>query len=85
MIYYDLLILPSAEKALRRVTISIKIKLNRCITQLVINYRPAYSKKLRGVDNIFYMIEGLYRILYEFKDNTVTILAIINCKDLETQ
>jgi mRNA-degrading endonuclease RelE of RelBE toxin-antitoxin system len=77
----QLLILPSAEKALKKVTITIKTKLNRDITQLVLNPKPEYAKKIKGT-KAYYIPAGLYRILYELTPEAITVVGVLNSRDL---
>lgn len=80
---YQILINPSAEKQLLKLSKNIRIKIVDSITNLATEPRPKNSKKLKG--RPAYRIRvGDYRVIYEIDDNIllVTIVAAGHRKDI---
>ncbi len=72
---YELEILPSADKALRKINSQDRITIARAIDSLREKPRPHGYKKLKGSE--FYRIRiGDYRVVYQIFDEKLLIIVV---------
>jgi mRNA interferase RelE/StbE len=81
---YQLIILPGAEKELRKLPRQIFLKVDKIILSLADNPRPAGCKKLQGFNNVYRIRVGNYRILYRIEDDQliIEVFRIADRKDV---
>jgi len=81
---YQLIILPKAEKALRKLSLEIFLKIDEAILELPNNPRPAGCKKLSGFQDTYRIRVGNFRILYrnEDKELIIEVIRIADRKDV---
>lgn len=72
---YQVLILPSVEKEISKLTKVVQQKIIKALLQLADNPRPANCKKLVGV-NAWRIRVGDYRVVYSIEDKILTIEVI---------
>ena len=80
---YSIVILPSAEKQIKKLPPLINAKILKAISALSGNPRPNGYKKLKGI-NAYRIRVGDYRIIYEIQDDRLIIIIIAagNRKDI---
>ena len=78
-----IIILPSAEKQIKKLPLVINEKVINAIEKLSINPRPHGYKKLKGI-NAYRIRIGSYRVMYEIHDDRLIIIVIaaVNRKDI---
>jgi mRNA interferase RelE/StbE len=81
---YALEILPSVEKAMRRLPAMTRRRIDRHIEQLSGNPRPPGSLKLTGHPNAYRIRVGDYRIVYTIDDprRTVEVGIVAHRRDV---
>jgi len=77
---YELIILPAAEKELRKLPKDIFLKVDSVILALRETPRPANCKKLQGFTDTYRIRTGNYRILYRIEDKKL-IISVIRIAD----
>jgi mRNA interferase RelE/StbE len=75
-VIYKLEILPSAKRVLSILPKKIQKQIDRVIVSLSENPRPHGVKKLQGKTDYYRIRSGDYRIVYQIKDDVLTILII---------
>jgi len=80
---YLIVILPSAEKQIKKLPTIINSKIITAISNLAKDPRPAGYKKLKGI-NAYRIRIGNYRVIYEIHDDRLTVIVIAagNRKDI---
>jgi mRNA interferase RelE/StbE len=80
---YQLIILPKAEKELKKLPKKDFEKVDEAILNLAGNPRPAGCKKLQGLIDIYRVRIGDYRIVYHIKDRLliIEVIRIANRKE----
>ena len=80
---YDLIILPRAEKELKKLPRKEFQKIDEVILQLANNPRPNGYKKLKGLFETYRVKSGDYRILYRIEDQQliIEVIRVANRKD----
>jgi len=73
---YQVELLPSARRDLRRLPKPAQIRLVARIRELAVNPRPADAIKLAGAENAWRIRVGDYRVLYEVHDKRLLVLVI---------
>jgi len=73
---YKLELLPSAKHALKALPEKIQKQIDREILSLSENPRPYGVKKLKGKADFYRIRSGDYRIVYQIKDDVLTVLII---------
>lgn len=73
---YHIIILPTAEKELRKLPLQVFLKIDEAILSLKDNPRPSGCKKLQGFVNTYRIRTGNYRILYRIEDKELIIEVI---------
>jgi len=80
---YQIIILPAAEKELRKLPMDIFLKVDAAILELKDTPRPMGCKKLQGFTDTYRIRTGNYRILYRIEDKKliVSVIRIADRKD----
>lgn len=75
---------PPAEQQLRALAKPVRKLLVRQLYELRTNPRPPGVTQLAGVDHLYRIREGDYRIVYAIRDKDIIVLAIKNsaCKEV---
>lgn len=73
---YEIIILPAAEKELRKLPLPVFHKIDEAILKLKDNPRPTGCKKLQGYADTYRVRAGNYRILYRVEDKKLVIEVI---------
>jgi mRNA interferase RelE/StbE len=81
---YQLIILPKAEKELKKLPKKDFIRIDEIILGLASNPRPVGCKKLQGHADTYRIRSGDYRIVYNIEDDhlIVQVIRIANRKDV---
>jgi mRNA interferase RelE/StbE len=81
---YKLIILPRAEKELKKLPVKEFRKIDEAILNLADEPRPSGCKKLQGVKDIYRIRSGNYRILYRIEDDEliIEVIRIADRKDV---
>lgn len=81
---YHIVILPAAEKELRKLPIQVFLKVDEAILKLKDNPRPVGCKKLQGFSDTYRVRSGNYRILYRIEDKKliIEVIRIADRKDV---
>ena len=75
VVSYRVLILPAADKTLRRIHPQERPRIRGAIALLAHDPRPPASRKLSGRD-AFRVRVGDYRILYQIKDEVLLVVVV---------
>ncbi len=75
LIKYQIIILPSAEKALSKLPKKMQVRIQGAISTLASNPIPPVSKKLVGRDSYRLRVSD-YRIVYSIHENILTVKII---------
>lgn len=67
---------PGAARQLGKLTPEIQRRVARVIDRLVKDPRPRGARKLEGVEGLYRLRFGDYRILYQVLDQTQTLLVV---------
>ncbi len=80
---YELIILPRAEKELRKLPQQVLLKIDEAILALSDNPRPHLCKKLTGFADIYRIKVSDYRVLYRIEDKQliIEVIRVANRKD----
>ena len=73
---YTVIVERQAEKALRRLPGEVLSRVDRLITSLAEEPRPAGCKKLKGYDNLYRLRAGGWRLIYAVEDDVLIVLGI---------
>ena len=73
---YQILFKPAAERDLRKLPRSVQRQLAARIDDLARDPRPSGCKKLEGMENLYRIRSGDYRILYTIHEKTITVLVV---------
>jgi len=65
-----------AEKFIRKQTRTIQIQITTVLRKLCSNPRPVQAKKLAGMDELYRIRTGDYRIVYTIKDKKLVVLVV---------
>jgi mRNA interferase RelE/StbE len=65
-----------AERQFDKLPRAVQVRLAQVITDLGANPRPPGSKKLSGVDPVFRIRSGDYRVIYDIRDAEVLVLVV---------
>lgn len=82
--FYEVFVLPSAERELGRIPRRDQSRILNCIEALRVQPRPIGMRKLRGQPDAYRLRQGDYRILYRVDDSAwrVFVYAVGNRKDV---
>jgi mRNA interferase RelE/StbE len=73
---YEVQIGRDAEKFIRKQTKTIQQQLLRKLRALADNPRPSGCEMLKGMDNLYRIRSGDYRIIYTVQDNILRVLVV---------
>ena len=81
---YAVQLKPSVDRRLRRLPVDVQRRIVVEMTALGVDPRPAGVVKLAGVENLWRIRVGDYRIVYEIEDAraVVTVLRVAHRKDV---
>ena len=81
---YDVQLSRDAADFLRSQTKKVMRQIGKKLESLAVNPRPSGCKKLKGVDGLYRIRSGDYRIVYQIQDQLVSVLVlrIANRKDV---
>ena len=81
---YKLIILPRAEKELKKLPEKEFRKVDEAILKLANEPRPSGCKKLQGIKDTYRVRSGNYRILYRIEDDEliIEVIRIADRKDV---
>jgi mRNA interferase RelE/StbE len=67
---------PGAAREFRKLGPKVQRKLSPRIDSLAQNPRPSGAKKLKGIEDLWRIRVGDYRIVYEVRDRTLVVLVV---------
>ena len=73
---YEVRMLASARRALRKLDKGVQARLTKAIDKLAENPRPHGCSKIKGVKNTYRIRVGDYRVLYEIRDKVLVVLVV---------
>ena len=73
---YKLEFRPSAEREFDKLSADIQARLRPKIDALASNPRPSGCKKLAGMQDLYRIRVGDYRIIYEIRDKVLLVLIV---------
>ena len=81
---YEIVVLPAARKALRKLDSTARERIGTKIDRLARNPRPSGCKKLEGGDELYRIRVGDFRVIYRIEDEVlvVAVVTIGNRRDV---
>jgi len=76
MASYRLLIKKSAQKEIRKLPSDYRSKIVQRIDTLRDNPLPRSTEKIKGLDDVYRIRQGVYRIIYSINKNELIVLVI---------
>ncbi|MBA3564082.1 MAG: type II toxin-antitoxin system RelE/ParE family toxin [Gammaproteobacteria bacterium] len=76
MASYSIEVSATAEKQIRRLGSSDRLRVLRAIQQLSHNPRPRGCRKLQGYDDVFRMRIGTHRVIYSIETRRLLIIIL---------
>lgn len=73
---YRIFLKPSAEKALADLPRDIVERLDPLLLELRENPRPRGSTKLAGIEGLYRIRAGDYRVIYQIRDDKLVVLVV---------
>ncbi len=73
---YEVRLKPSAERAFRKLPAEIRSRIGSRLDSLASSPRPSGCEKLGGVDNLYRVRVGDYRIVYQVSDEVLLVLVV---------
>jgi mRNA interferase RelE/StbE len=73
---YEVRLKPSAERELRKLPRQIQLRVARRLDGLTSDPRPHGCEKLAGLDDLYRIRVGEYRIVYQVSDQVLLILVV---------
>jgi len=73
---YEVRLKPSAEKKLRKLSREAQQRVARRLDGLAADPRPPGCERLAGLENLYRVRVGDYRIVYEIEDDVLVVLVI---------
>lgn len=73
---YEVRLEPSAERALRKLPVPIRSRIGSRLDGLASNPRPSGCEKLGGVDDLYRVRVGDYRVVYRVSDEVLVVLVV---------
>lgn len=73
---YEVRLKPSAERTLRKLPAQIRARIGSRLDALAGNPRPSGCDKLGGVDDLYRVRVGEYRIVYQVSDPVLLVLVV---------
>ncbi|MFH1023151.1 MAG: type II toxin-antitoxin system RelE/ParE family toxin [Planctomycetota bacterium] len=74
--HYTVLYKPEFERQFRKLERVIQVRVGAAIDALTTNAHPSGSKKLHGAEDLYRVRVGDYRVVYQIRENVVTIVLI---------
>lgn len=76
MASYRLLIKKSAQKEIRKLPKDYRLKILSSIGKLKNTPLPQATEKLKGLDNVYRIRQGVYRVVYSVNTNELVVFVI---------
>ncbi len=73
---YEVRLKPSAERALRKLPAQIRSRIGSRLDGLASNPRPSGCEKLGGVEDLYRVRVGDYRVVYLVSDDVLVVLIV---------
>jgi mRNA interferase RelE/StbE len=73
---YEVRLKRTAERLLRKLPREVQVRVARRLDALAHDPRPSGCEKLSGIQNLFRIRVGDYRIVYEIADDVLVVLVI---------
>lgn len=73
---YSVMLAPSAERQLKSFSVPIQKRLAKRMKSLQDTPRPQGVKRLAGVEDLYRIREGNYRIIYTIRDKELIVLVV---------
>ena len=73
---YKIEFTPAAVRQLRSLPVKVQLRIRTQVEGLGSEPRPAGCRKLRGVEDIYRVRVGNYRILYQIRDDILLVLIV---------
>jgi mRNA interferase RelE/StbE len=73
---YEVRLKPSAQRALRKLPAQIQSRIGSRLDGLASNPRPPGCEKLGGVDDLYRIRAGDYRVVYQILDAVLVVLVV---------
>jgi mRNA interferase RelE/StbE len=73
---YTVEIRPAAERQIKKLTTVVQERIIARLEELELDPRPLGVKKLSGVDNLYRLRVGEYRIVYEIQDAVLFVVVV---------
>jgi mRNA interferase RelE/StbE len=73
---YRLIIEREAVKAMEKIPVRDRERIGRTIDGLAENPRPSGAEKLSGFDDVYRIRSGVYRIVYQVRDEVLLVLVV---------
>jgi len=73
---YTVEIRPAAERQIKKLTTVVQERIIERLEELELDPRPLGVKKLSGIDNLYRLRVGEYRIVYEIQDAVLLVLVV---------
>lgn len=74
--HYQVKLAPAAERQIRKLSGPVQKKILNQLDKLQFNPRPKSIKKLSGVENIYRVRVGDYRVIYSIEDKILLVLIL---------
>ena len=73
---YSVRIRPTAQRQIKKLSRSVQARVVRRLEQLTADPRPRGVEKLTAKDNLYRLREGDYRIIYQIRDQELSVLVV---------
>jgi mRNA interferase RelE/StbE len=73
---YKIEFTPAAVRQLRSLPVKVQLRIRTLVEELGSEPRPAGCRKLRGVEDVYRVRVGNYRILYQVHDDVLLVLIV---------
>jgi mRNA interferase RelE/StbE len=73
---YTVEIRPAAERQIKKLTTVVQERIIARLEELELDPRPLGVKKLSGIDNLYRLRVGEYRIVYEIQDAVLFVVVV---------
>ena len=73
---YSVRIRPTAQRQIKKLSRSVQARIVRRLEQLTADPRPRGVEKLTAKDNLYRLREGDYRIIYQIRDQELSVLVV---------
>jgi mRNA interferase RelE/StbE len=76
MASYKLEITASAEKDLAKLPKADRVRIARAIVELAAVPRPRGCRKLKGQEDVYRILVGMYRVIYSIDDRRIVVVVL---------